>query len=291
MSGLVRKGVLKSIWSYRRATWRSRCLPHFIVIGAQKAGTTSLFSYLAQHPHLFPSYRKEVHFFDGGLNPQVETYAFGRPWYQAHFPLRRELHASAKTFEASPLYLFNPLTPRRIHKLLPDVKLIALLRNPAERTISHYFHEVRKGREARPIEQALTDQDDRLDQVVLMQDYKSDYFVNKSYKSRSMYKQQLDRYYEYFGKDQILVLSSENFFAEPTAALGRVYDFLGVEPDFRMLDLTPRNVATNRTRVDQDVYDYLSDFFQPHNHELFELAGQTFDWDDPTSLRTAPSQH
>jgi Sulfotransferase domain len=291
LAGYVGRRLRDLAWSYRRATWRGRCLPNFIVIGAQKSGTSSLFAYLAQHSQLFPSCRKEVHYFDGGLDPKVETYALGRPWYQAHFPLRRELDASAKAFEASPLYLFNPITPRRIHKLLPDAKLIALLRNPVERAISHYFHEVRKGREVRPIDEALMDQEDELDRVVQTQSYKSDFFINKSYKSRGIYNRQLERYFEYFGRDQVLIVSSEDLFGKPSRTLAQVYNFLGVEPDSRMLDLTPRNVSTNRTRVGADMHAYLRDYFLPHNNDLYELAGHTFGWDNPTSMSDVPPQH
>ena len=98
-------------------------MPDFIIIGAMKSGTTSLFHYLRQHPSLTPSYKKEVHFFDGGRKPSADNYEKGKSWYQSHFPLKWSVRNDRKTFEASPLYIFNPLAPQRIYELLPDAKL------------------------------------------------------------------------------------------------------------------------------------------------------------------------
>lgn len=118
-----------------------------------KCGTTSLFYYLAQHPQLIPSATKEVHFFDGRVSLENDTWALGLPWYRAHFPLKISMGDGKKAFEASPSYLFHPWAPERIHATLPNVKLIALLRNPAKRAVSHYLHERRKGRETLPLMQ------------------------------------------------------------------------------------------------------------------------------------------
>ena len=94
--------VRRSILSYHQATWRNRQLPDVIIIGAQKSGTTSLYYYLSQHPHLMLSYKKAVHFFDGGLNPNVDNFNKGQAWYRSHFPLKRNTNNNQKVFEASP---------------------------------------------------------------------------------------------------------------------------------------------------------------------------------------------
>src|ERR1041384_7789414 len=155
MRRFVDKHFRKLRFSYARLTWEQRALPDFIIIGAQKAGTSSLFFYLAQHPQLVGSFIKEVHFFDGGMKPGIDNFAKGEPWYRAHFPLRKDLGPTHKTFEASPCYIFNPLAPIRIHDLLPDVKIVALLRNPVDRAISQYFQERRRNREPLEITEAL----------------------------------------------------------------------------------------------------------------------------------------
>ena len=153
------------VWEYRQATWRTGSLPDFIIIGAQKSGTTSLYSYLSQHPQLLPSIHKAVHFFDGGLDESADNFEKGEAWYRAHFQLR--MHAHERTFEASPLYIFNPLAPKRIYDLVSEAKIIAVLRNPTERAISQYFHEKGgKNRDPLSIREALREEETRLKAVV-----------------------------------------------------------------------------------------------------------------------------
>lgn len=274
----IDKLLRRSSRVYRLATWQDRVLPDFMIIGAQKAGTTSLYSYLAQHPHLFASHRKEVHFFDGGLNPRVNTFRRKERWYRAHFPRAGELGSRGQAFEASPLYLFNPLAPRRIHDLLPGVRLIALLRNPVERAISHYFHERRKGRETLPVMEAMQAEEERLAPVIEAQDYKSDAFRRCSYKSRGIYHRQLKRYLDYFPRENLLVMDSDDLFRRPAQALRRVLDFVGANPAVDVRDLEPRNVGSNRRRVDAAVYEYLEEYFRPHNEILYELLEWDFGW-------------
>jgi hypothetical protein len=266
------------VFKYREATWSKRVLPSFIIIGAQKSGTTSLFDYLSQHPQILPSSSKEVHYFDGGLNPDVDTFKKGESWYRSHFPLERNADNNQIAFEASPLYIFNPLAPQRISKLIPEVKLIAILRNPVERAISHYFHEKRMGREPLPIMEALEKEEDRLNKVIAKQDYKTNEYIHYSYKTRGLYDEQLIRYSNYFSMRNILVINSENLFTQPSYALRRIFEFVGVYEDFKVNDLEPRNIGTNKMKVDPDVYEYLTDYFRPHNQRLYDLIEQRFSW-------------
>jgi len=274
MKSYVRGVVLKS----RQATWQNRALPDFVIIGAQKAGTSSLYFYLSQHPQLLPSFNKEVHFFDGGLDPGVDNFEKGILWYRAHFPLRKNIGFHQKTFEASPLYIFNPLAPRRIFDIIPQVKIIALLRNPTERAISQYLHEKRKNREPLSIYEALQKEEARLEAVIGKKDYKNTVFMHHSYKNRGLYKDQLERYLNCFSRDQILVIASELFFANPDVYLKRVFEFVGVDTECKVKDLRPRNIANNRSDVAPDVYKYLNSFFLPHNQALYELLGENYDW-------------
>lgn len=269
--------AIKLIRMSRQATWRNRPLPDFIIIGAQKGGTSSLYAYLAQHPQLLPSLKKEVHFFDGGLNYETDNYQKGEAWYRAHFP-RKAAGAHLKSFEASPLYIFNPLVPRRMFDLIPEVKLIVLLRNPTERAISHYFHEKERGDESLPVLEALRAEEKRLAAVIECEDYKSEIFRRYSYKSRGLYKEQIKRFLEYFSWQQLLVLSSEEFFSKPDTTLSRVFEFVGVDTAFRVKDLKPRNVGKSRSKVDPEVYEYLNDYFLPHNQALYNLVGENYAW-------------
>jgi hypothetical protein len=108
-------------------------LPAFIIVGTQKGGTSSLYSYLCTHPEVWPATKKEVHFFDNHFSETEE-------WYRSHFPSRLKLKLTGRiTGEASPYYLFHPLAPRRMADVAPKAKLIMLLRNPVKRAISHYL--------------------------------------------------------------------------------------------------------------------------------------------------------
>jgi hypothetical protein len=274
----VKTAAPRLIWRYRKTTWRLRALPDFIIIGAQKAGTTSMFRYLSQHSKLLPSCVKEVHFFDGGLNSDVDNFAKGEGWYRAHFPLKKHLNDHSKTFEASPLYIFNPFTAKRIFDLVPEVKIIALLRNPTERAISHYFREKRKGRESLPILEALQEEEKRLESVDNNKDYKHKNFRHFTYKRRGLYKEQIERFLSYFPMQQMFVLSSEDFFREPDHTLRQVFEFVGVDTGFKIKDLRPRAVGKNKRKVHADVYQYLNDYFLPHNQALYTLLGKSYEW-------------
>lgn len=258
-------------WQTRKSTSKSRCLPDFIIIGAMKSGTSSLFHYLAQHPQVFSSFHKEPHYFDN-------HYDKGEQWYRAHFPLTREMSPDSKTGEASPLYIFNPLVANRIHQLVPNAKLIAILRNPVDRAISHYFHVVRNKRERLPMMEAFQSEDKRLQPALQDKDYRNPAFIRFSYKRRGLYREQLERYWQRFSKEQLLILNSEAFFENPEQVLRKVFRFLGIDEKFEVADLKPRNVASNRTDVDAEVYEYLQDYFEPHNEELFAELGERFPW-------------
>ena len=274
----IKKQIKKIIWLYRQVTWRSRPMPDFIVIGSQKSGTTSLFTYLGQHPHISLPFKKELHFFDGGLDPKIDNFEKGEAWYSSHFQFRKNKDSHNKTFDSTPLYIFNHLAPSRIFRSLPNVKLIVVLRNPTERAISHYFHSKRKGHEWLPIMEALHKEDERLSPVIKKYNFKSEAFIHHSYKSRGLYKYQIERYLEYFNRQQMLIISSDDLFDKTEYTLRNVFGFVGVEPGIRIRDLSPQNIGDNKREVDPDVYSYLNDFFFPHNQELYRLLGKSFDW-------------
>jgi hypothetical protein len=278
LSKPIQRMARQAIWEYRQATSRVRSFPHFILIGAQKSGTSSLFRYLTQHPQILRSFTKEVHYFDGGLNARLDTYQEGQEWYRAHFPMRATLGQRRIAGEASPFYIFHPLVAERIASLLPEVKLIAVLRNPTERAISHYFHTKRKGHEPLSIGEALRKEEERLKPVLQQGDWKDPALRRFSYKSRGHYEEQLERYSRCFSREQLLILSSEELFGQPAETLLRIFQFLGVEGKVNSIDLRPKNVATDKSLVSAEVYEYLDDYFMSRNQALFELIGREFSW-------------
>lgn len=267
----------KAFHTYKLLTWQKRALPDFIIIGAQKAGTTSLFNYLSKHPDIIPPITKEVHYFDGGLNPSIDNFAKGEKWYKSHFPLRSKLK-NKKTFEASPLYLFNPLAPYRIKELLPDVKLIALLRNPVDRAISHYFHEKRNNYDPLGELDAMKEEENRMTNLAINKDFKNREFIKYSYKSRGRYYEQLERYFSLFPKKNILVIESERFFSNPECVLKDILEFIGVDDKFKFVNLKPINTGYNKRKVDEELYVYLNEYFKPINNKLFEIIDDKYDW-------------
>ncbi len=279
MSKKLEKLILRTIsYSQLIRTMMIPDYPDFIIIGAQKAGTSSLFAYLSQHPQLLASNTKEIHYFDGGLIPSIDNYSKGSKWYCSHFPAKRIVNDKRKTFEASPLYLFNPLAPKRIFDLIPKVKIIALLRNPIERAISHYFHERRHNREQLSMMEAFSAEDERLKPILVKEDFKNEIFIRYSYKSRGLYFDQIKRYMNYFPRDNILILNSEEFFLNTKNILKIIYDFLEIDPRISTPNLDPHNIGNNRREVGPEIYKYLNNYFKIPNQKLFKFIGDEYQW-------------
>jgi len=189
-------------------------LPNFLVLGAQKGGTSSLRKILLSHPGIFLPQRKEIHFFS-------KHWHLPSSWYSDHFAAAP---AEQCCGESTPYYLFHPQAAKRISKLLPEAKLIVLLRDPVERALSQVFHSQRLGLEPLPLAQALAAEPKRLETGDPM------HLQEHSYISRSRYLEQLDRYEELFPANQILVIQSEAFFASPKATWQRIEHYLQLQP-------------------------------------------------------------
>ncbi len=127
----------------RRRTARSRVLPDFIIIGVHKGGTTALYHYLADHPQVVRATAKELHYFYRHHDGDHLSYRAMLPT-TAQMSLVARRHGTALTGEASPSYISHPHIPARVHAMVPNVKLIALLRNPVARAISAFHHLVRR---------------------------------------------------------------------------------------------------------------------------------------------------
>jgi hypothetical protein len=259
---------------YRRLTSPLRGLPSTLIIGAQRGGTTSLFNYLVRHPEVLPPLGKEVHYFD-------LHYARGVEWYRGCFPYRRQLRGGAITLDASPYYLAHPLAPERAVRLLPEVKLIALLRNPIDRALSHYQHEVRHGHETLSFAEAIEREAERLagEEERLQHDpnYYSFNHHRYSYTRRGLYLQQLLRWMKHFSRTQLLVLQSEGLFSDPAAATAKVHQFLGLRPH-QLESYKPFYEGNYARQMPVDLRKRLATYFEPHNAELFQWLGKEFDW-------------
>jgi hypothetical protein len=278
---LASRAAKRSAQVYTRPTSRLRKLPDYLIIGAQRAGTTSLHRYLVQHPAVATLlHTKGVHYFD-------TNYGKGMAWYASHFPTRlygRWLHARRGvrllTGEASPYYLFHPHVPYRVANDLPAAKLIVLLRDPVARAHSHYQHEVARGFESLSFEEAIDREPERLAEETkrLLAEplYNSFSHQHHSYLARGRYVDQLRTWRSLFPAEQLLVLSSEQFFAEPDRAFQRVLDFLEL-PAFKPAAFERHN-AHSYARLSQPLYRRLCDHFAEPNQALYDYLGVGFGW-------------
>lgn len=275
----IRAAFRNVVWTYGSATSRVRPLPDFLIVGAQKAGTTALYSYLRRHPTIVGPWWKEVSFFD-------RHFWRGESWYRGHFPsrlqtwlVRRRTRVDPVAGEASPGYLFHPFAPERVRRLLPDARLIALLRDPVDRALSHYHHEVALGRESLTFEEAIEREPDRMSgELERMRDpaYFSHAWWNFTYLGRGRYAEQLARWLAVFPHEQLLILPSEELLEQPARTYARVLEFLGAPP-YR-LDSYPRIFTRDYPDMAPETRRALAREFAEPNRRLYELVGRDLGW-------------
>jgi len=216
------------------ATAPLRLPPSFIVIGAQRCGTTTLFRALLAHPQVVrPAFHKGINYFD--LN-----YYRGMTWYLGHFPvtgLARAMtarHGGPAAFEASGYYLYHPFALERIAHDIPGVKLVAMLRDPTDRAFSAYRHEYARGYEWETFEKALELEDERLTGEIgrMRADLRYESFPHRhhSYRHRGHYADQLERVFELFPRERVHIIDSDAFFDDPASEFQRLRTFLGLKP-------------------------------------------------------------
>jgi hypothetical protein len=185
---------------------RAAALPNLIVIGAQKCGTSVLHYYLSLHPEVSMSRPKELNYFI-----EERNWSRGIDWYAGHFDAEAKVRG-----EASPNYTAFPQhqgVPERMHSVLPDAKLIYMIRDPLERIAAHWVHNYAKRREKGTLAETLV-------------------HPNTSYVTRSKYAMQLERYRAHYPKERILVFQQSELRYQRMETLRRVFEFIGVDPDF-----------------------------------------------------------
>ncbi|MDR8409934.1 sulfotransferase [Nonomuraea sp. 3-1Str] len=266
-----------------RLTAGARLLPSFLVVGAQRCGTTSLYRALAQHPLLLkPVLHKGVHYFDVG-------YDRGLAWYRAHFPLRAGAAVLAgryggrpRAFESSPYYLFHPLAGERIAADLPGVKLVVLVRDPVERACSAHAHELARGFETEShFEYAVELEAGRLagaEESLRARPYSVHHsHRHHAYLARGRYAEQLDRLEPLLGRERILVLDSHEFFAEPERTYERVLEFLDV-PHLGYPVFERHNGRSRPKSLPESVRRRLLDHFEVYDTRLVRWLGGDPSW-------------
>jgi hypothetical protein len=264
----------------RLLTSSSRVLPDFLLLGAQKSGTTSLFQYLMQHRQLASDFKKEIHFFDW-------NYAKGPSWYRAFFPTHRQVAKRTRALgrylcgEATPYYLFHPAVPKRVHGLLPEAKFIVVLRNPVDRAYSHYQHSVARDHEMSSFEEAIEREPERLqgeeEKLFLDESYISDPHIKRSYFSRGCYADQLQRWLEYYPKEALFVAGTEELGEDPQRVCDAIYGFLELPP--QAVRTSRRHNANKYLPMSKSFRVDLAKRYREHNERLYELLGRDLGWD------------
>lgn len=266
--------------TWGRLTAAQRPQPDFILIGTMRGGTTSLFRDLCAHPQMLAPLRKEIHYLD-------YHHADGERWYLAHFPTRRRRGAVARrqghaiTGEATSSYLAHPHAPLWAAAELPHATYIVLLRDPVDRAFSHWKLMTRRGYEKLDFAEAIECEHERIarEWERMMRDphYVAVEWFQYSYVAMGHYAEQLERWFDAVGRDRIIVVRSEDYFAHPDVAWTQVTRFVGLSswhPDsFSNLH------STTSGGLDTDVAARLKAHFAPHNDKLARLLGADVGWD------------
>jgi hypothetical protein len=279
-------GMKSALRRYAIATSSFRCLPDFLIIGAKRAASTTLWNSVVSHPSVMPLFPARLK--TKGTGYFSINYRLGPAWYRSHFPLQVTRDHSARhggsppvVGEATPYYLFHPLAPKRAKRIVPETKLIAILRNPVDRAYSHYRERVRHGAETLPFEEALDAEPDRTrgeeERILADASYRSVAHEDLSYVAQGCYAASLERWLSEFRRDCLLVILNEDFDRDPARELQRIWDFLGIPswqaPRMDRYNYHPFEPMRPATR------ERLIETFEPHNRRLERLLNRDLgDW-------------
>jgi hypothetical protein len=272
---LYKQGIFKVL------TAKSRVLPDFLIIGAAKCGTTSLYDYVIQHPDIYPALRKETKFFDVDYKMGITRYRSNFPLNFSKFLIEKIQKKKFLTGEATPGYLHNYHSANRVHKELPNIKLIVILRNPIDRAFSDYQMRVRAKHENRTFLDVIKYEENLLaDGVDLLKHEK--YFEYgakfRPYLSWGRYFDELEPWLKLFPKNNFLFLKTQDLNDDPITTLNHLFEFLDLKP-FKIKNLKRQNVGKYE-KLDEKIRDHLIHHFKNHNKKLEKFLGINFNWDN-----------
>lgn len=268
--------------------------PRFLIIGAQKCGTVALFRYLSKHPKIIPANKKEISFFD-----QDNLYSRGQAWYHNHFPLPHRFGRDCISFEATPEYLYYPLSAERIFSYDHHIKLIVLLRDPVERAFSAWnmfrnkfdgnperflakwrqYDEASRNEMIRMLSGESFPEFDEVVRDEIDKMISGDSKIEPSFVRRGIYYDQLLRHFKYFERSQILIIDSQLLKINKHRVLNEVIRFLDLpEYNWCQEELLPFHVGTYVKQMSCKTLAFLRKFYKPHNKKLYELLDRDFGW-------------
>jgi hypothetical protein len=248
-------------------------LPDFLIVGAQRSGTTYLYDLLVRHPSVNAASHKEVHFFD-------LHYRRGENWYRGNFSdARQDSGGDFVCGEATPTYIAYESAPARVRKLIPEAKLVVLLREPVARAVSHYHHFRRLGYERRSFEDAISWEYSYLssgNRPLLLDS--PERASDPLYLSLSAYAPQLEGWLSTFPREQLFIAPAEELFASRDAFLDRLGRFLELRSPFPPTTVAPKQFPY--PEVGEDTRRRLTELFAPHNRDLELLLGHPLGWSE-----------
>lgn len=258
---------------YRRLAFAlpGKARPDFLIIGAQKAGTTALYDYLNQHPDIHGSSIKEVHFFNDENN-----FAKGYTWYEKHFKRLIPLHKKL-FFEATPEYMLSERFMERIKNYHKDIKCVVILRDPVTRAYSswNFFRKMKRYRDSIPDFKTCIENEFDVIREVREEDLAS----SLRFVRRGNYYDQLIKCLTIFPRDQFMIVGTKEFERDPAKCMNNILIFLGLRTsDWRFLRTKRRNVGIYRETMDEETRKRLTQYFEPLNEKLEGLIGFKPDW-------------
>jgi hypothetical protein len=242
-------------------------------VGAAKAGTTQLFAYMLRHPRCFGPVHKEIHYFS-------YWHDRGLPWYRAQFPLRQRVErVRGICLEASPSYLPTPDALHRMREALPNAAVIAILRDPVARAFSHYQHQRTRRREGRTFDEIVAAS------IRGLPAESPESAMEIKYVANGYYARHLETLFQIYPREQVLILDSDDLFADTNRVCQQVFAFLGLEPR----DVQPDKIYNRgfyRETMDEATRKLLREHYRPYDERLVQLTGRRFRWMDTESGRT-----
>jgi hypothetical protein len=264
------KNFLPNIW--RLSTQRFRHLPTTLIVGAQKAGTTQLYSYLVTHPRCFEAARKEVDYFSKHPERSVQ-------WYRSRFPLTfRVTRKQGHVMEASPSYLPTPNALRKMKQVVPKARVIVILRDPVSRAFSHYQHRKTRHLESRDFAECVAEELNANDfSARFGSALQPDAAPMLGYVARGYYALQIELLLKLFARNRVLFIDSADLFQDTSATCNRVFDFMGLD-EFDVRPTKVYNRGFYREKISPRVAQQLREHYQPHDALLAQILEREFSW-------------
>ena len=255
-----------------------RVIPDFLVIGAKRCGTTSLYQHLPEHPCISKSPHDNMGFFN-------DNFHLGVNWYKSFFPTtftRKKIKSkfgNFLAFDVTTKYMEEESTANNVYQTKPNMKIIIILRNPVDRAYSQYHLSVRQTAERRSFEDVVEENMNRLNKESHEHyEIKPKFSVKEdNYLKKGLYALQLRYWLKIFPRENILIVSTEEFESNQQIIYNKIFEFLNISK-FEVKN-TKKMEKGNYPPMKSETRNLLLDYFRQHNHELFELINIKFDWD------------